>query len=87
LLAGFGGTVVHWESGEHTVEYFVGRGRLESFDAEDLALLLEAQDWQQRWRRLFTIRRVLFNLRKTSSARGRSCISPTEIGFCGYSSD
>jgi hypothetical protein len=34
--------VARWEKGERTVEYLVGRGRLESFDADDLAALVGA---------------------------------------------
>jgi hypothetical protein len=34
-------TVARWEKGEHAVEYLVGRGRLESFEAEDLSALAD----------------------------------------------
>jgi hypothetical protein len=34
-------TVARWEKGERAVEYLVGRGRLESFEAEDLGALAD----------------------------------------------
>ena len=34
-----------WARGEETVQYLVGRNRLESFEAKDLG----AQDRQERW--------------------------------------
>ena len=37
-----GETVARWKKGERTVEYMVGQGRLESFEAEDLSTLADA---------------------------------------------
>ncbi len=34
--------MARWEKGERTVEYMVGQGRLESFEAEDLSTLADA---------------------------------------------
>ncbi|HEY4461997.1 MAG TPA: hypothetical protein VGN41_04950 [Streptosporangiaceae bacterium] len=34
--------MARWVKGERTVEYLVGRGRLESFDADNLAVLADA---------------------------------------------
>ena len=35
--------MARWEKGGRTVEYLVGQGRLESFEAEDLGKLADAQ--------------------------------------------
>jgi hypothetical protein len=34
--------VTRWDKGERTVEYLIGQGRLESFEAEDLGVLAKA---------------------------------------------
>ena len=34
--------MARWDKGERTVEYLIGQGRLESFEAEDLGVLAEA---------------------------------------------
>jgi len=45
--------VTRWDKGERTVEYLIGQGRLESFEAEDLGVLGKRRDkpaWRRRWK-------------------------------------